>query len=232
MPRRIARERGYAFVPSFHRDLVIGVATYAYEFLTAVADLDTVYVPIGLGSGICGVIGVRDALGFRPASSASSRRMPTPMRSPSPRATWCRPMPPAPSPTAWRCGCPTTTALAVIRHGAERIVEVTGGRDRRSDPPLFPRHPHSGRRRRRRPARRADEGARPHEGPPRRPRRHRAEHRHAGDGEGAGGGDAGGVTKFFCAPADDSEETTPCKVLLAQSDGAIAPFMLLLRSPS
>src|SRR3984885_13780777 len=49
----IAQERGYAFVPSFHRDLVIGVATYAHEFLGAIHDLDTVYVPIGLGSGIC-----------------------------------------------------------------------------------------------------------------------------------------------------------------------------------
>ena len=64
MPPTIARERGYAFVPSFHRDLVIGVATYAHEFFTAVADLDTVYVPIGLGSGICGMIGMRDALGL------------------------------------------------------------------------------------------------------------------------------------------------------------------------
>ena len=34
-------------------------------------------------------------------------------------------MPPAPSPTAWRCACPTTTALAIIRAGAERIVEVS-----------------------------------------------------------------------------------------------------------
>jgi threonine dehydratase len=60
----IASQYGYPFVPSFHRDLVIGVATYAYEFFQAVSDVDTVYVPIGLGSGICGVIGVRDALGL------------------------------------------------------------------------------------------------------------------------------------------------------------------------
>ena len=60
---RIADERGLEFAPSFHRDFVIGVATYAYELFTAVSDLDTVYVPIGLGSGICGVIGARDALG-------------------------------------------------------------------------------------------------------------------------------------------------------------------------
>jgi threonine dehydratase len=59
---RIAGERGLEFAPSFHRDFVIGVATYAYELFTAVSDLDTVYVPIGLGSGICGVIAMRDAL--------------------------------------------------------------------------------------------------------------------------------------------------------------------------
>src|SRR6516225_3865717 len=58
-----AAKRGLEFAPSFHRDFVIGVGTYAYELFTAAADLDTVYVPIGLGSGICGVIGARDALG-------------------------------------------------------------------------------------------------------------------------------------------------------------------------
>src|SRR5437660_2292517 len=43
----IAAERGYEFGPSFSRDLIAGVATYAYELFSAVADLDTVYVPIG-----------------------------------------------------------------------------------------------------------------------------------------------------------------------------------------
>jgi threonine dehydratase len=60
----IAAEHGYEFGPSFSRDLVAGVATYAFELFSAVADLDTVYVPIGLGSGICAVIGTRDALGL------------------------------------------------------------------------------------------------------------------------------------------------------------------------
>src|SRR2546428_4651230 len=60
----IAEQRGFEFGPSFHRDLVIGVATYAYELFSACSDLDTVYVPIGLGSGICGLIDVRDALGL------------------------------------------------------------------------------------------------------------------------------------------------------------------------
>lgn len=51
-------------VPPFHRELVRGVATYAWEMFTAKPDLDTVYVPIGCGSGICGVIAARDALGL------------------------------------------------------------------------------------------------------------------------------------------------------------------------
>jgi threonine dehydratase len=50
---RIATERGLEYAPSFHRDFVIGVATYAHELFSAVGALDTVYVPIGLGSGIC-----------------------------------------------------------------------------------------------------------------------------------------------------------------------------------
>jgi threonine dehydratase len=59
---KLAGERGLVMVPSFHRDLVRGVATYALELFRATPPLDTVYVPIGLGSGICGVIAVRDAL--------------------------------------------------------------------------------------------------------------------------------------------------------------------------
>jgi len=60
---RLAAERGLTMVPSFHRDLVAGVASYALELFRA-APLDTVYVPIGLGSGLCGVISARDALGL------------------------------------------------------------------------------------------------------------------------------------------------------------------------
>ncbi len=63
--QKLAGERGLAMVPSFHRDLVAGVATYALELFRAAPPLDTVYVPIGLGSGICGTIAVRDALGLK-----------------------------------------------------------------------------------------------------------------------------------------------------------------------
>ncbi len=62
---RMAGERDLDFVPSFHPDLVTGVATYAQELFEAAGALDAVYVPIGLGSGICGVIGMRDLLGLK-----------------------------------------------------------------------------------------------------------------------------------------------------------------------
>ena len=71
---QIAREHAAAladddptleFVPSFHPDLVCGVATYAAELFEQAGELDTVYVAVGMGSGICGLIGVRDLLGLR-----------------------------------------------------------------------------------------------------------------------------------------------------------------------
>ena len=61
----VAKERGYEFIPSFHADLVTGVATYAHELFDAFSDLDIVYAPIGLGSGICGLIRTRDLLGLK-----------------------------------------------------------------------------------------------------------------------------------------------------------------------
>ena len=61
---RIAEVEGLFPVPPFHRELARGVATYALELFSEARDLDTVYVPIGCGSGICGVIAVRDALGL------------------------------------------------------------------------------------------------------------------------------------------------------------------------
>jgi threonine dehydratase len=61
---RVAEEEGLYIVPPYHTELVRGVATYGYELFSACADLDTVYVPIGCGSGICGVIAARDALGL------------------------------------------------------------------------------------------------------------------------------------------------------------------------
>jgi len=61
---RLAERDGLHWVPSLHEDLVRGVATYALELLEAVPNLRRVYVPIGLGSGICGMIRTRDLLGL------------------------------------------------------------------------------------------------------------------------------------------------------------------------
>jgi threonine dehydratase len=122
---RIATERGLEFAPSFHRDFVLGVATYAHELFSAVDDLDTVYVPIGLGSGICGLIGARDALGLKTKivgvvaeaancylrSFAASRIVAT-----NSAFTFADGM---------AVRVPDPTALEVIRKGAERIVEVS-----------------------------------------------------------------------------------------------------------
>ena len=121
----LAGERNLEFVPSFHRNLVIGVATYAYELLTAVDDLDVIYVPIGLGSGISGLIGARDLL--RPkvrivgvvAKAANAYRLSLDVGH----------IVPTNSAHTFADGMavrvPDATALDVIRRGAERIVEVS-----------------------------------------------------------------------------------------------------------
>ena len=63
--KQLAADEDLDMIPSFHSDLVEGVATYAYELFQAAGELDVVYVPIGLGSGICGVMGMRDMLGLK-----------------------------------------------------------------------------------------------------------------------------------------------------------------------
>jgi threonine dehydratase len=60
-----AQRDGLHMVPSFHRDLVLGVATYALELFRSAPDLDLLYVPIGQGSGICACILARDLLGLK-----------------------------------------------------------------------------------------------------------------------------------------------------------------------
>ena len=60
----VAADRGLEAVPPFHRDLVLGVATYALELFEGAGRLDTVYVPVGMGSGINALIAVRDLLGL------------------------------------------------------------------------------------------------------------------------------------------------------------------------
>ena len=122
---RLANERGLEYAPSFHRDFVIGVATYALELLGAVEDLDTVYVPIGLGSGICGLIGARNAFGLSTkivgvVSNAANTYL---------RSFTAGHIVTTNSARTFADGVavrvPDATALEVIRKDAERIVEVT-----------------------------------------------------------------------------------------------------------
>ncbi len=61
----LQQSSGYEPVPPFCRDLVLGVATYALEIFSNLKDLDVVYVPVGMGSGICGLIKTRDLLGLK-----------------------------------------------------------------------------------------------------------------------------------------------------------------------
>jgi threonine dehydratase len=122
---RIASERGLEYAPSFHRDFVLGVATYAHELFSAIDALDTIYVPIGLGSGICGLIGTRNALGLKTkivgvVSEAANTYL---------RSFAAGDIVATNSALTFADGMavrvPDATALEVIRKGAERIVEVT-----------------------------------------------------------------------------------------------------------
>jgi threonine dehydratase len=110
-------------VPSYHRDLVVGVATYARE-LFAAGTFDVVYVPIGLGSGISGVIAVRDLLGLpTEVVGVVAERFPAYARS---FANGTRVQTGAAETIADGVACrvPDELALAVIAGGAERIVTV------------------------------------------------------------------------------------------------------------
>ena len=123
--QRLATERGLHMVPSFHPALVRGVASYALEFFGAVADLDTVYVPIGLGSGICGMIAAREALGCAPRSSAWWRRTRRPTRFRSRRGRVVTTESADTIADGVACRVPTPRRVEVINRWAERIVTVS-----------------------------------------------------------------------------------------------------------
>jgi threonine dehydratase len=63
--KKLAAELGYHLVPPYHRNIVLGIATYWLELFTAVSGIDVAYVPIGMGSGICSAAAVRNALGLK-----------------------------------------------------------------------------------------------------------------------------------------------------------------------
>ena len=122
---RIAIDRGWHRFPSFHPLLVRGVGTYAVELFRTVPELDTVYVPVGMGSGLCGVIAARDALGLRtrvvavvsdhaPAFALSYEQGRIVSHDVTTRIT-----------DGMACRTPVEAALAIARHGAERVVQVS-----------------------------------------------------------------------------------------------------------
>jgi threonine dehydratase len=116
---------GLAMVPSFHRDLVRGVATYALEFLSAVRDLDTLYVPIGQGSGICGCIMARDLLGLKTEIvGVQSTEAPSYALSLA-AGHIVRTNSSDTLADGMATRVPDEEAFEVIRNGAARIVEVT-----------------------------------------------------------------------------------------------------------
>jgi threonine dehydratase len=62
---RFAESQGHHYVPSYHEWLVEGTATGSLELLRAVPSIDVAFVPIGMGSGICGMVAAREALGLK-----------------------------------------------------------------------------------------------------------------------------------------------------------------------
>ncbi len=121
----IARQLGLLRVPSFHPMLVRGVATYSLEFLRAVPDLDVVYVPIGLGSGICGMAAARDALGARTrivgvvSTEAPAYALSVEAGRPVDHPATTR------IADGMACRAADPEALAIIRAKVDRIVRVT-----------------------------------------------------------------------------------------------------------
>jgi threonine dehydratase len=123
--RALAAERGYAMIDSFHERLLMGTATYALELFEAAPPLEAVYVPIGLGSSICGVAAARNALrlateiiGVVAAASPSyalSFRERRVMEAPSRTALA----------DGLACRTPNAQAMEVIWEHIARIVEVT-----------------------------------------------------------------------------------------------------------
>ena len=122
---RVAAAEGLHFVPSFHRDLVTGVATYALELFRSVAALEAVYVGVGMGSGINGLIAVRDLLGLKTEiiGVCAAQAPATALSFAAGRAVN------APAAKTFADGLatrePNAEAISRMCRGASRIVEVT-----------------------------------------------------------------------------------------------------------
>jgi threonine dehydratase len=120
----LAAREGLHLVPSFDEALVRGVATSAMELFDAIPALDSVYVPIGMGSGVCGAIAARDALGLSTeivgvvAASAPAYAL---------SFAAGRPVSAEVAPTiadGMACRIPDPSAVAAIQAGVARIVTV------------------------------------------------------------------------------------------------------------
>jgi threonine dehydratase len=123
--QKVAEQHGWHFVPSYHRDIVKGVATYWLEFFSAVSDVDIVYVPIGQGSGICSCCAVRNGMYLRtmivgvvaedaPAYALSfeaGRKVAAPVTTLLGDGIACR--------------VPDGASLAVVLENVERVVRVS-----------------------------------------------------------------------------------------------------------
>jgi threonine dehydratase len=122
---RRSRLEGLELVPSFHPDLLMGVATYALELLRTVSDIDVLYVPIGQGSGICGCILARDLLRLKTEIVGVQST-----EAPSYALSFAAGMVVRTNSSDTRADgmatrVPDADALAIIRKGASRIVQVT-----------------------------------------------------------------------------------------------------------
>jgi threonine dehydratase len=121
---QLAQERGLHLVPSFDILLVNGVASFSLELLQTVRDIDVLYVPIGLGSGICGAIAVRDALGLKTEIvGVTASAAPAYAKSIAAGKPIAAPVAPTVA-DGMACRVPDPEALAVIQRGVARIVSV------------------------------------------------------------------------------------------------------------
>ena len=121
----LAEAQGLHMVRSFHPALVSGVASYALEMFREAGELDAVYVPIGQGSGICGTMAVRDALGLRTdVVGVVAEQAPAYARSWATGETVSAPVGETIA-DGMACRVPDPDALEAIRRGAARVVTVS-----------------------------------------------------------------------------------------------------------
>jgi threonine dehydratase len=120
-----AAASGLEIVPAFHPDLVLGVATYALELLRKAPELDVIYVPIGQGSGISGCILVRDLLGLRTEIVGVQSTLAPSYALSFAAGTVVTTETSNTLADGMATRIPDPDALAIIRKGASRIVQVT-----------------------------------------------------------------------------------------------------------